>query len=76
VSNRSLPKHLLTANLDCTDALKIVSESDRLDAGAITLSHGKVTGGLDQYMMTVYFNRDLTPCNVVADGVETRVYMN
>lgn len=25
--------------------------------------------------MTVYFNRDLSPCNGVADGVETRVYM-
>lgn len=28
-------------------------------------------------MMTVYFNRDLTPCNLAeGDGVETRVYMN
>jgi len=24
--------------------------------------------------MTVYFNNDLTPCNGVNDGVETRVY--
>jgi len=24
--------------------------------------------------MTVYFNNDLTPCNGVQDGVETRMY--
>jgi len=55
-------RHLETATPECINALKITETGEELEAGGIKLSKATIEGK-EQYEMTVYFNRDLSPCN-------------